>query len=80
MKENCEMIAIDLSKKLALDVDPIAFQQINFIGILAQCCSLLKKAKKLFWTFHKNCESFVNVLCIDLIWIDIKWLNAIVQI
>lgn len=30
------MIAIDLSKKLALDVDPIAFQQINFIDILAQ--------------------------------------------
>ena len=33
-KENCKMIAIDLSKQQALDADPRAIQQINFRGNL----------------------------------------------
>ena len=31
-KEHCKMIAIDLSKKQALDADPKAMEQINFSG------------------------------------------------
>ena len=46
------MIAIDLSKQQAPDVDPKAIQQINFTGNLdraegAKGFSLLKKQKKL---------------------------------
>ena len=33
-KENCKMIAIDLSKQQALDADPRAIQQINFTANL----------------------------------------------
>ena len=33
-KENCQLIEIDLNKQQALDVDPKAIQQINFIGNL----------------------------------------------
>ena len=47
------MIAIDLSKKQALDADPKAIQQVNFTGNLIRAAgvtifSLLKKQKKLF--------------------------------
>ena len=59
-EENYKMIAIDPSKQKALDADPRAIQQINFTanldraGNTTQCFSLLKKQKKLFWTFHKK--------------------------
>ena len=33
-KENCKMIAIDLSKRQAFDVDPGAIQQITFTANL----------------------------------------------
>ena len=47
------MIAIDLSKKQALDVDPKAIQQTMLLQIKIkqdeqQCILLLKKPKKLF--------------------------------
>ena len=50
-KEYYKMIAIDLSKQEALDADPKAMQEINFIGNLARegnadTFSLLKKHKK----------------------------------
>ena len=53
------MIAIDLSKKQALDADPRAIQQINFMQIQIQqeikdFISFLKKQKKLFLNFHKE--------------------------
>ena len=53
------MIAIDLSNQQALDADPRAIQQINFTENLdrdgnKQCSLLLKKQKRLFWTFHKE--------------------------
>ena len=55
-KENYKMIAIDLSKQLALNADPRAIQQINFTANLEQriqkCFSLLEKQKKL--SFHKE--------------------------
>ena len=51
--KNCyKMIAIDFSKQEALDADPKAVQQINFVvksrSSRKQCFSLLKKQKKLF--------------------------------
>ena len=54
------MIAIDLSKQQVLGADPRATQQINFTANLdtagnsIQCSLLLKKQKKLFWTFQKD--------------------------
>ena len=53
------MIAIDLSKQQALDVDPRAIQQINFIANLDRVGNtriyfFLEEVKKLFWTFHKE--------------------------
>ena len=58
-KDHYKMIAIDLSKQQALDADPRAIQQINFTENLdrdgnKQCSLLLKKQKRLFWTFHKE--------------------------
>ena len=58
-KDNYKMIAIDLSKQQALDADPRAIQQINFTANLdtagnTKCSLLLKKQKKLFWTFRKE--------------------------
>ena len=45
LKKHYQVVAIDLSKQKALDVDPKAIQQINFTEIL------WKKQKKLFWIF-----------------------------
>ena len=47
------MIAIDVSKQQALDVDPKAIQQVNVIANLdrdgnKKCFSLLNKQKRLF--------------------------------
>ena len=58
-KGNYKMIAIDLSKRQALDADPSAIQLINFMANLdragkQQCFSLLKRQKELFWAFHKK--------------------------
>ena len=58
-KDCYKMIAIDLSKQQALDADLRAIQQINVTANLdrdeiQQCSLLLKKQKKLFWTFHKE--------------------------
>ena len=53
------MIAIDLNKQQTLDVDPRATQQIEFTANLDLASNrriffILKEAKKLFWTFHKE--------------------------
>ena len=58
-KDPYKMIAIDLSTQQALDAEPRAIQQINFMANLdrngiQQCSLLLKKQKKLCWTFHKE--------------------------
>ena len=58
-KDHYKMIAIDLSKQQALNGDPTAIQQINFTANLDRAGNttmflLLKKQKKLFWTFHKE--------------------------
>ena len=59
LKEHYKIIAIGLSKQQALDADPRAIQQINFTANLdtagnTKCSLLLKKQKKLFWTFRKE--------------------------
>ena len=55
------MIAIDLSKKQALDADLQAIQRINFTGHLARNPAaniamffILEKAKENFQIFHKE--------------------------
>ena len=58
-KDHYKLIAIDLSKQQALDVDQEQFnklvlQQIQIEMEIQQCSLLLKKQKKLFWTFHKG--------------------------
>ena len=58
-KDHYKIIAIDLTKQQALDTDPRPIKQINFMANLdreeiQQCSLLLKKQKKLFWTFHKE--------------------------
>ena len=62
------MIAIDLSKQQALDADPRAIQQINFIANLdrannAKIFFILVGVKETVLDFFtRNCKSIVNVL------------------
>ena len=76
-KKYYKMIAIDLSKKQALDADLSAIQQINFAGNLYRVWNTImfyiiqEAKKKLFWTFRKNCKSIVNVLYNNLVWFNI---------
>ena len=57
-KENSKMIAIDLSKQQALDVDPRAIQQINFTANLDRddgvAIVFITEQAKLFLNFHKK--------------------------
>ena len=62
-KNYCKMIAIDLSKRQALDADPKAIQQINFTANLDRdgnqdFISFLRKQKKLSLNFHKELLKF----------------------
>ena len=62
-KEYCKVIAIDLSKQLALDADSKAIQQIIFIGNLDQqatICFIIVEAKKnYFGFFTRNCDGYL---------------------
>ena len=52
-----KLIAVDLSKQHALDVDPREVQQINFTANLDRDDGetiLVNKQKKLFLNFHKE--------------------------
>ena len=57
-KENSKMIAIDLSKQQALDVDPRAIQQINFTANLDRddrvAIVFITEQAKLFLNFHNE--------------------------
>ena len=55
-KNYYKMIAVDLSKQQALDVDLKEIQRINFTANLdrAGITRFLKKQKKLSWDFHKE--------------------------
>ena len=62
-KNYYKMIAVDLSKQQALDADPKAIQQINFIANLdrdgnTRFYFILEEAKKLFLNFHKELQKF----------------------
>ena len=58
--EHCQMIAVDLNKKEALDVDLKVIEQIRFTanldraGNAGQYFSLLKREKKAFQIFHRK--------------------------
>ena len=67
-KDSYKMIAIDLSKQQALDVDPRAIQQIDFTVNLGRAGNtriyfILEEAKKNYSRlFTRNCKSIVNML------------------
>ena len=80
--KNCyKMIAIDFSKQEALDADPKAVQQINFIvksrSSRKQCFSLLKKQKKLFWIFQKELWKYCKFISL---WYNINIYNFALNI
>ena len=59
VKKYYKMIAIDLSKQEALDADPKAIQQINFIANLDRAGNrrfyfILEEAKETIFNFHKE--------------------------
>ena len=59
LKKYYRMIAIDLSKQQALDVDPKAIQQINFTANLDRAGNMgfyfiLEETKETFLNFHKQ--------------------------
>ena len=69
------MIAVDLSKQQALDADPRAIQQINFIKNLDTRIKNLfhfRRSQRNYSKFcTKNCKSIVNMLY-DNFWSNIK--------
>ena len=87
-KDHYKMIAIDLSKKKALDAVPGAIQQINFTENLDRTGNLLfKNQRNCFRLFTGNCKGFVNAIPLNaillntkcsLIFISIKRHNTIV--
>ena len=57
--KNYKMIALDLSIQQALDADPRSVQQISFTANEDRSRNrtmffIIKEAKKLFWTLHKE--------------------------
>ena len=79
-KNYYNMIALDLSKQQALDVDPKAIQQINFTANLNRAGNtsiyfILEEAKEtIFEVFPRNCKIFVNAILLkyNLIFTCIK--------
>ena len=67
------MIATDLSKQQALDTDPKAIQQINFVGNLDQpgnttMVFIIEEAKETILRFFtKNRESITNLFGFNII-------------
>ena len=58
-KENCKMIAVDLSRQNELDVDPRAIQQINFTANLDRAGNttiffVIEEAKKTVFEFSQG--------------------------
>ena len=56
-KKNHQLIAVDLSKKRELDADPLAIQQIEFIGMLktrSNVFRILEKSKETILEFYKG--------------------------
>ena len=79
-KENYKLIAIDLSKKQALDADPRAIQQINFTANLdrndgATLFFITEQAKK---TVFELSQVTVKVLWMQFHWIQFHWMQSLV--
>ena len=60
-KDNCRLIAVDLSKREALDSDPEAIQEIVFQGVVGgvnntkiSLYTILEKSKETVLLFEKN--------------------------
>ena len=60
-KDNCKLIAVDLSKQKALDVDPRAIQQIVFQGVVGghdntkiRLYTIFKQSKETVLEFYKG--------------------------
>ena len=63
-KENCKMIAIDLSRQNELDADPRAIQQINFTANLDRAGNttiffIIEEAKETIFEFSKGTVKFL---------------------
>ena len=62
-KDTYKMIAVDLNKQKALDADPRAIQQINFIANLDRAGNTSPKIKRnCSGLFTRNSKSIVNIL------------------
>ena len=59
-KNYYKMVAIDLSKQQALDVDPKAIQQINFTANI-------ERAGNTTIVFTRNFESIIILFCFNII-------------
>ena len=60
-KDNCKLIAVDLSKQKALDVDPRAIQQIVFQGVVGghdntkiRLFTIFQQSKETVLEFYKG--------------------------
>ena len=64
LKNYYKMIAVDLSKQQALDADPKAIQQIDITANLDRQILFhsWRSKRNCFWTFTRNCKSFVSVI------------------
>ena len=79
-KDHYKMIAIDLSKQQALDADPRAIQQINFMANLDQDWNttmffIIEEAKETVLDFS---QGTVKVLWMQFPWMQFYWIQSIV--
>ena len=75
-KENCKLIAIDLSKQQALDADPRAIQQINFTANLDRAGKetmffIIAEAKENVYEFSQG--------TLKVLWMQFFWLKKVKQ-
>ena len=68
-KENYKVLALDLSKQQALDADPRAIQQINFIANLDRAgnitiFSIIEKAKETVLDFSQGTVKVLYMYCL----------------
>ena len=70
-KDVYKMIAVDLSKQQALDADPRAIQQINFISNLdranARIYFILEEAKETILNFAQGTVKVLQICCVIIL-------------
>ena len=69
-KDNCTLIAVDLSKQKDLDVDPRAIQQIVFQGVVGgdndtkiRLYTILEQSKETMLEFSKRTAKSIKTTC-----------------